>query len=334
MSVPVSEDFERRVGRYRGELLVHCYQMLGSVHDAEDQVQETMVRAWRAYDRFDEARASMRTWLHRIATNTCLSALARDGRRPLPSGLAAPGADPNGPLVHGGEATWLQPFPEALLTGRDDPAAVLLGKGRLRLALVAAMQLLPARQRAVLILRDVLDIPAAEVAAALDTTSAAVNSALQRARARLAEVGVREDEVAESADRERRAVVDQYMTAFENADVDALCRLLAEDAVLEMPPYLNWYVGRDAYAGFIARVFATRGADWRMVPIASNGQPAVAAYVRAEHDVYRLHTIQVFGIGADGISRNVTFPDPEVFALFDIPGVLDAAAVPAAGDRA
>ncbi len=187
-----------------------------------------------------------------------------------------------------------------------------------------------------LILRPaMLDIPAAEVAAALDTTSAAVNSALQRGRRpRLAEVGVREDEVAESADRERRAVVDRYMTAFENADVGALSKLLAEDAVLEMPPYLNWYVGRDAYAGFIARVFATRGADWRLVPIASYGQPGVAAVVRAEQEVYRLHTIQVFGVGAEGISRNVTFPDPEVFALFDIPGVLDAAAVPAAGDRA
>jgi RNA polymerase sigma-70 factor, ECF subfamily len=225
--------------------------------------------------------------------------------------LAAPGEDPNGPLVHGGEVTWLQPFPEGKLpAGGDDPATVLVGKGRLRLALVAAMQRLPARQRAALILRDVLDWPAAEIAAALDTTTAAVNSALQRARARLAEVSVREDEVDEPADPRHRALVDQYVAAFEKADVAGLAKLLTEDAVLEMPPFLNWYVGRGDYAQFIARVFATRGADWRMTPVAANGQPAVAAYARAEGDAYHLSTIHVFSVTNAGISRNVTFPDP------------------------
>jgi RNA polymerase sigma-70 factor (ECF subfamily) len=333
MTVVVGENFEHQADALRPELLVHCYQMLGSVHDAEDLVQETMLRAWRAYDRFDERRASLRTWLHRIATNACLSALESRSRRPLPSGLAAPGQDPNGPLVHGGEVPWLQPLPAAAVPAdRDDPASVLVGKGRVRLALVAAMQLLPARQRAALILRDVLDWPAAEIATALDTTTAAVNSALQRARARLAEAGVREDEVVESGDARGRAVVEWYVAAFENADVAGLAKLLTEDAVLEMPPYLNWYVGRADYAGFIARVFATRGTDWRMTPIGqANGQPAVAAYFRDEDDAYHLNTVQVFSVTDAGISRNVTFPDPQVFALFGLPTVLEAAELSAVG---
>jgi RNA polymerase sigma-70 factor, ECF subfamily len=323
MPVSVREDFESRTAPFRPELLVHCYQLLGSMHDAEDLVQETMLRAWRAYDRYDDQRASLRTWLHRIATNACLTALQSRRRRPLPSGLAAPGEDPAGPLVHGGEVTWLQPFPDGRLPGGpDDPAAVLLSQGRLRLALVAALQLLPARQRAALILREVLDWPAAEIAAALDTTTAAVNSALQRARARLAEVGVREDEVAEPADPRHRALIDRYVAAFENADVAGLARMLTQDVVLEMPPYLNWYAGPVDYARFIDRVFATRGTDWRMTPVAANGQPAVAAYVRAEGDAYRLHTVQVFSVSSAGISRNVTFSDPGVFALFDLPPVL------------
>jgi RNA polymerase sigma-70 factor (ECF subfamily) len=322
--MPVSEDFERRTDPFRPELLVHCYQLLGSVHDAEDLVQETMLRAWRAFDRFDDRRASLRTWLHRIATNACLTALESRRRRPLPSGLVASGEDPTGPLVHGGEATWLQPFPHRLLpAGGDDPATVLVGKGRLRLALVAAMQLLPARQRAVLILRDVLDWSAAETAVALDTSTAAVNSALQRARARLAEAGLAEDDVDEPAEPNRRALVEKYVAAFENADVAGLAKLLAEDAVLEMPPYLNWYVGRADYAAFIARVFATRGTDWRMTPVAANGQPAVVAYLRTD-GAYRLHTLQVLSVTKAGISRNVTFSEPDVFALFELPPVLAA----------
>lgn len=321
--MPASEDFEYLFGRFRSELLVHCYQMLGSAHDAEDLVQETMLRAWRAYDKYDARRASPRTWLYRIATNACLTALRSGGRRPLPSGLAAVGEDPNGQLVHGGEISWLQPFPEAKLSAdRDDPASVLVRKGRLRLALVAAMQLLPARQRAVLILRDVLEWSAAETAVALDTSTAAVNSTLQRARARLTEASAHEDDVAEPASPRHRALVDQYVEAFEKADVPGLAKLLTQDAVLEMPPYLNWYAGRTDYAGFIARVFATRGSDWRMTPIAANGQPAMAAYVRTADGAYHLHTVQVFDVVEAGIRHNVTFPEPEVFALFDLPSLL------------
>ncbi len=310
-----TKEFGRRTDPYRAELLVHCYQLLGSAHDAEDLVQETLLRAWRAYDRYDESRASMRTWLYRIATNACLTALESRKRRPLPSGTTAPGDDPGGPLVHSGEVSWLQPFPDALVAD-SDPARLLLAKGRLRLAFVAAVQLLPAKQRAVLILRDVLEWSAAETAAALRTTPAAVNSALQRARARMD--GLADDQIAESADPHARELVDAYVAAFLKADVAGLAKLLAEDAILEMPPFLNWYRGVADYTRFMAWVFAANGTDWRVLQIAANGQPAIAAYVR-DGVQYRMHTLQALAVTKAGISHNVTFSGPEVFALFGLP---------------
>jgi RNA polymerase sigma-70 factor, ECF subfamily len=316
----IGEDFERRTNPFRRELLVHCYRMLGSVHDAEDLLQETMLRAWRARERFDAGRASLRTWLYRIATNACLSALESRSRRPLPSGMVSPTDDPEAPMIPRQEVPWLQPFPDAMLGAeREDPATALATRGSLRLAFVAAMQYLPPRQRAVLILRDVLDWSAAEVAGALDTTPAAVNSALQRARARLEEVGVDEDQIDEPSDPDRRALIDRYVTAFENADVVALERLLTDDAVLEMPPVLNWFVGREAYGRFIAHLFAMRGSDWRMVPTAANGQPAVAAYLRGRNGAYHVHTLQVFTVTESGISHNVVFQDSSLFATFRLP---------------
>jgi RNA polymerase sigma-70 factor (ECF subfamily) len=195
---------------------------------------------------------------------------------------------------------------------------VAASRGTLRLAFVAAMQLLPPRQRAVLILREVLDWSAAETADALDTTPAAVNSALQRARARLAEAGVTADQMREPTDPGDRAVVDRYVTAFVNADLPALRDLLAKDAILEMPPYVNWYRGRDAYVRFIARVFSLRGTGWRMSPVAANGQPAVAAYVRGRDGVHRLHTLQVFTVHDGLISRTSVFQDEDVFAFFSL----------------
>jgi RNA polymerase sigma-70 factor, ECF subfamily len=316
----IGEDFVRRTDPFRRELLVHCYRMLGSVHDAEDLLQETMLRAWRARERFDAGRASLRTWLYRIATNACLSALESRSRRPLPSGMVGPSDDPEAPMIPRQEIPWLQPFPDAMLGAeREDPATALATRGSLRLAFVAAMQYLPPRQRAVLILRDVLDWSAAEVAGALDTTPAAVNSALQRARARLEEVGVDEDQIDEPSDPDRRALIDRYVTAFENADVVALERLLTDDAVLEMPPVLNWFVGREAYGRFIAHLFAMRGSDWRMVPTAANGQPAVAAYLRGRNGAYHVHTLQVFTVTESGISHNVVFQDSSLFATFRLP---------------
>ena len=334
MTVSISEDFARQADPFRRELLAHCYRMLGSVHDAEDLVQETLLRAWRASGRFDRERASLRTWLYRIATNACLTALAGRARRPLPSAIGAPSEDPGQPLVRA-EVPWLEPLPDAMVWAEPaDPAAVAVSRASLRLAFVAALQLLPPRQRAILILREVLELPAAEVADLLATTPAAVNSALQRARGRLA--GVAEDQIDEPAEPDLRATVDAYVTAFENADISALTRLLTADAILEMPPMAAWYAGREMYGRFMARVWAMRGTGWRMVPAAANGQPAVAAYMRTGDGGYQLHTLQVLTVTGAGISRNVVFAEPGVFATFGLAPRLDAAAgsrrtAPAAG---
>ncbi|GAA3231249.1 sigma-70 family RNA polymerase sigma factor [Actinocorallia longicatena] len=322
-STSVSEDFALRTGPFRRELLAHCYRMLGSVHDAEDLLQETLLRAWRAYGRYDPSRATLRTWLYRIATNACLTALEQRSRRPLPSGLGTPpGDDPDQPLVRGEEVPWLQPFPDAML---GDPADVLASRGSLRLAFVAALQHLPARQRAVLILREVLGWPAADVTTTLDMTTAAVNSALQRARARLGEAGLDEDQIDEPADPGRRTQIDRYVAAFENADLTALAKLLTDDCVLEMPPFLNWYSGRDQYVRFIARVFTLRGTAWRLVPARANGQPALAAYTRAADGAYDLHSLQVLTVTERGLARNTTFQDPEVFLSFGLPARITGA---------
>jgi RNA polymerase sigma-70 factor, ECF subfamily len=317
MATLTHEDFEQATRRLRGELVAHCYQMLASVQDAEDVVQETMLRAWRAREQFDETKASLRTWLHRIATNACLTFLAGRARRPLPSGLGSAWNDPEAPLSGGHEVPWLEPFPDALAS--SDPAAALLAAGRLRLALVAAMQLLPPRQRAILILREALGLPAAEVADVLSTSPAAVNSGLQRARATIASAGVHEHEVGPPADADRRALVDEYVAAFRAADIGGLKRLLADEAILEMPPYRNWYAGADDYLRFIARVWKVRGTDWRTVPTAAGGEPAAAFYVRAADGGYQAHTLQVLSVASGRVQRSVVFGDRNVFGLFELP---------------
>jgi RNA polymerase sigma-70 factor (ECF subfamily) len=294
---------------YRGELVAYCYRMLGSFHDAEDVVQETMLRAWKAHDRYDPARASVRTWLYRIATNACLSALKGHARRPLPSGLGAPSEDTTVPLIPALDVPWLQPFPDA----RFDTGI----RADMRLALVAAMQALPPRQRAVLVLREVLEFSAAEVADQLETTVAAVNSALQRARAVLPDTG----EVTEPDDPEVRAVIDRYMRAFEAADVPALVRLLADDAVMEMPPVPLWYRGSRDYGLFMERVFDMNGPGWTMRRLTANGQPALAAYTPAG-----LHSLQLFRVTGGLITENVVFTDPRVLEYFNLPSL-------AAGDQ-
>ena len=199
----VSEDFTGQTGQFRGELLAHCYRMLGSAEEAEDLVQETYLRAWRSYDGF-EGRSSVRTWLYRIATNVCLTAIERRGRRPLPSGLGGPSQDPEVPLAAGPEVPWLQPFPGAAPAADGaDPAAVTASRAGIRLAFVAALQYLSARERAVLIVRDVLEFPAAEAAGLLGTTTTAVNSGLRRARAQIAQAVPAEDEIGRASCRER-----------------------------------------------------------------------------------------------------------------------------------
>ena len=301
----VIDEFTVAVESHRRELHVHCYRMSGSVHDADDLLQETLVRAWGAFDRFDPARASLRTWLYRIATNACLTAIESRARRPLPSGIGQPFDDPDAEFVPGFEVPWLQPVP-------GDPAATVVERSRLRLAFVAAVQLLPPRQRAALILREVLDVSAAEVADILGTTTAGVNSSLQRARARLAQVGVDPDGVAESPG-EQRAVVDRYVDAFERADIAGLTAILAEDVVLEMPPMWNWYAGIDLYAGFMRRVYRIRGTEWRTEPIWANGEAAFVAYCAGE-----LHSVQIPTVERGLVTRITVYQDPDVFDIFSL----------------
>jgi len=321
----VSEDFTSATGRFRGELLAHCYRMLGSAEEAEDVVQETYLRAWRSYAGF-EGRSSVRTWLYRIATNACLTALERRGRRPLPSGLGAPSGDPETPVVAGPEMPWLQPLPGALLAAeRADPASVTASRAGIRLAFVAALQHLSARQRAVLILRDVLEWPAAEVANLLGTTTTAVNSGLRRARAQLAQALPAEDELAEPAEPDRRALLDRFAAALENADVTALAQLLAEDVALEMPPALTWFTGRPAVVAFTASQLLTEPGELRLVPVTANGQPAFAVYRRDSGTAYHAHALQVLTVTATGIARIVAFTDPGLFASFGLPARYDSA---------
>ncbi|HEX9033161.1 MAG TPA: sigma-70 family RNA polymerase sigma factor [Streptosporangiaceae bacterium] len=323
-----NEEFARMTDPLRPELLAHCYRMLGSVQDAEDQVQETLIRAWRAYGDF-EGRSSLRTWLYRIATNACLRALETRSRRPLPSGLGGPAESPDGPLLAGqADVPWLQPIPDALV-GADpaDPASIVGSRMSVRLALIAALQYLPARQRAVLILRDVLQWRAAEVADLLGTTTTAVNSMLRRAREQLRELAPPQDGIREPAEPDRRRLLDLYAAAFENADVTALARLLRDDAVLEMPPMLTWFAGREHIVRFLAAQVLRQPGHFTMIPVAANGQPGFAEYLRGPDGVRRAYGIQVITATAAGVAHIVTFMDqPELFPLFGLPPALPPAA--------
>ncbi|HTF59219.1 MAG TPA: sigma-70 family RNA polymerase sigma factor [Actinomycetes bacterium] len=315
----VSEEFTSRTGRFRGELLAHCYRMLGSAEEAEDLVQETYLRAWRSFDGF-EGRSSVRTWLYRIATNVCLTAIERRRRRPLPSGLGGPAEDPEAPLVAGPEVPWLQPLPDALLAAEhEDPAAVAVSRAGTRLALVAALQYLSARQRAVLILRDVLEWPAAEVADLLGTTTTAVNSGLRRARAQLAQALPAEEELAEPTEADRRAVLERFAAAIENADATALAELLREDVTLEMPPLLTWFAGRQAVARVAASHLLTGPGRLRLVPVMANGQAAFAVYQREPGGAYHAHAVLVPTVTRTGIARMVAFQNPGLLASFGLP---------------
>jgi RNA polymerase sigma-70 factor (ECF subfamily) len=315
----VGEGFTDLTGRFRGELLAHCYRMAGSAEEAEDLVQETYLRAWRSFDRF-ESRSSVRTWLYRIATNVCLTEIERRGRRPLPSGLGAPSDDPEAPLVAAPEVPWLQPFPDALLASeQEDPAAMAASRASIRLAFVAALQYLSARQRAVLILRDVLEWPAAEVADLLETTTTAVNSGLRRARAQLAQVMPPEDELAEPTEPDRRALLEKFAAAIENADGSALAELLRADVTLEMPPTLTWFTGRPAVERFIASQFLTAPGWLRLVPVRVNGQTAFAAYQRDREGAYHAHAVIVPTVTATGIARMVAFTNAGLFGSLRLP---------------
>jgi RNA polymerase sigma-70 factor (ECF subfamily) len=326
----VEDDFVRLADPFRPEILAHCYRMLGSIHDAEDLVQETYLRAWRSYEGF-EGRASLRTWLYRIATNACLTALEHRTRRPLPAGLGAPATEPEGDLsAIPREIVWLQPLPDALLmadSAAADPAAVVAARTGLRLALVAALQYLPPRQRAVLILRDVLGWRAAETADLLDLSVAAVNSLLKRARARLAEVAPDADEVAEPSEAEQRAILDRWARAFVDADVDALMDLLTDDAIWEMPPQPMWFQGTAMLRRLLTfRLHRYHRRHRRMVPTRVNGQPAFAVYAGdLDGDERKLtpESLQVITFRGDRIAKVSAFRTPGLVALTGLPTELE-----------
>ena len=315
--MPAQEDFIEQAAPFRAELIAHCYRMLGSVHDAEDLVQETYLRGWRGYQAFEE-RAALRTWLYRIATPACLRALQNRARRVLPAGLGDSSNDPDTSLDgHAGAHQWLEPIPDTLML--ETPETAVTARQSVRLAVMTALQELPARQRAVLILRDVVQFSAAEVAELLETTPAAVNSSLQRARARLAEVAPTEEDAAEPGDAQRRELLDRYCAAFENADMAALAELLRADVKLEMPPLAVWFTGRDTVMRFLAARAFTKAGDIVMVQTAANAQPAVAEYRRNADGVMRAHSIHVLTMDAAGIAAITVFLDPALFSAFDLP---------------
>jgi RNA polymerase sigma-70 factor, ECF subfamily len=315
-------DFTRSTEPFRRELLAHCYRMLGSVDDAEDLVQETYLRAWRSFNSF-QGRSSLRTWLYQIASNACLTAMERRSRRPLPSGLGSPDEDAGmPPAAAGSDVLWLQPIPDALVRPeRGDPAAIAVSRESLRLALIASFQYLPPRQRAVLLLRDVLAFPAADVADMLGMTTVAVKSALQRARGRLQEVAPVAAQVAEPAEPEARALLDRYIQAFETSDAVALKQLLRRDATLELPPSAAWFTSGRAIAEAVKGLGSP--GDWRMLAVAANGHPAAAAYHREPDGSYRAYGIVVLTTTVTGIARLVVFADPGLFGWFGLPQTHD-----------
>jgi RNA polymerase sigma-70 factor, ECF subfamily len=282
-------EFVAATERYRRELVAYCYRMAGSVHEAEDLVQETYLQAWRGQAGY-AGRASLRTWLYRIATNVCLNALRGSHRRALPSGLDGYGPDD--------EVPWLGPVPDAVVATRAG----------LRLAFVAALQHLTPEQRAVLILRDVLDYRAAEAAGLLGISTTAVNSVLRRARAQIGRAAPDPETLSESVSS---ALLDRYVAAFEAADVSALTALLADEVTWEMPPNPEFYAGRPAVSALLESRFTGRPGDNRVLRTAANGQPAVAVYAGA-----RAHSIQVLELGERGITRVVAFHDPDLFKVF------------------
>ncbi len=319
-------EHEVRLERHRRELTGYCYRMLGSAFDADDAVQETMVRAWRSLDGFD-GRSTLRSWLYRIATNVCFDSLNGTKRRALPMDLSG---NPSPPVAESlgvplGERTWIGPAPGAhLVMEVADPADVVVGRDTIRLAFVAALQHLPPRQRAVLILREVLRFKASEVASLLDTTVASVNSALQRARATLsAEDPTLAGSAPDPLDPEHSALLERYVEAFEAYDIDALVALLHEDATQSMPPYTLWLRGpADIGAWHLGPGGGCRGS--RLVPVSANGSPAYAQYKPSEApgrlEPWAIHCLQV----ADGRIVGITnFLETRLFALFGLPDHLD-----------
>jgi len=314
---------EQRLEEHRVELTAYCYRMLGSAFEAEDAVQETLVRAWRSFDRF-EGRAALRSWLYRIATNVCVDMLNGRQRRARPMDLS-PAKTADAPLGDPlPEATWLQPIPDGHVVPADgDPAELAVARETIRLAFVAALQHLPARQRAVLILREVLRWKADEVAELLDTTVASVNSALQRARATLAARDVRDTDPAQPMNEAQRTLLARYIDAFERYDLDSLTALLHEDATWSMPPYELWLqTHSDIRKWCLGPGIECRGS--RLVATVANGSPAFAQYKPSPDGGFRPWSLQVLEVSGDRIGGITFFLDTAtVFPLFGLPPRLD-----------
>jgi RNA polymerase sigma-70 factor (ECF subfamily) len=318
------DGFARLTEPYRRALHAHCYRMLGSVADAEDALQETLLRAWRGLASF-EGRSSLRSWLYTIATNACLRAIERRPKRVLPIDYA-PAADPHDelaePLV---ESVWVEPYPDdavGLEDGLAGPEARYEQRESVELAFIAALQHLPARQRAVLILRDVLGFSAREAAGILETTPTGVDSALQRAHKAVDE---RLPERSQQAvlgsldDKGMREIVDRYVDAFERADVDAVVSMLAADGAFTMPPLPTWYRGREAVADFLS-THVLRDKRWRLVLTRANGQLAFGNYRWDEQrEAFEPRSISVLTIAGEGIAEITTFLDPGLFPRFGLP---------------
>jgi RNA polymerase sigma-70 factor (ECF subfamily) len=318
---PPAEELERLLESHRVELTAHCYRMLASPFEAEDAVQETFLRAWRSYGRF-EGRAALRSWLYRIATNVCFDILGGRERRARPMDLAGSWS-PDGPIGEIlPEATWVQPIPDRLVIPADgDPAEVAVARDTVRLAFIAALQHLPPRQRAVLILCEVLRWKASEVAELLDTSVASVNSALQRARAALAASDVSVTDDARPLSDPDRELLERYVEAFQRYDMDALTSLIHEDATQSMPPYELWLRGRDDIFGWwVGRGAGCRGS--RVIPtVAANGSPAFGQYKpNPDGEGYVPWALQVLEVSGGRIGEFTFFLDTEtIFPLFDLP---------------
>lgn len=320
-------DFEAETGPLRTELLAHCYRMMGSAVEAEDAVQETYLRAWRAFHGF-EGRSSVRTWMYRIATNTCLNALSSASRRVLPQGLGGPPGDPTAPLNQRLDEAWLEPLPDAMLwtSAAATPEEQLLSRENVTIAWATALQNLPPNQRAVLLLREVLQLSAEETAETLGTTVASVNSALQRCRASIGE-GLGSTEDARAVDPAvEEAGVAAFVDAFERHDFDAVVASLAEEVTWQMPPFDRWYAGAEASARLSWTHCPAGGpGDLRYLVTRANGQPAVGMYLRKGRD-WEAFQFQVLRVDARGkVDDVVGFFDAHLFRLAGLPLVLEAA---------
>jgi RNA polymerase sigma-70 factor (ECF subfamily) len=320
--------FAQQIERHRVELRVHCYRMLGSLEDAEDLVQETFLRAWRGRARFssDERRA-VRAWLYRIATNACLDVLRKRPPRLLTAPVAP--ADPDAPVPPPADLPWLQPYPDRLLApAEDEPGVAVVARETIELAFLAAIQHLPPRQRAVLILRDVLEWSSKETAALLDASVASVNSALQRARATLRErLPERRAEwtQATAPSEEERELLARYLDAHHRGDVNALAELLREDARLTMPPHAVWFDGRAAILIASAKGFDPAFGELRGIPTGANLQPAVAYYLRAPDEPdFRPLALDVLRVQGGRVAEISSFVFPELFPAFGLPMSLSA----------